>query len=80
MERLSAAGQMDQVSAEDIVGMMIGRELKDIYPRSEHTPGDPILEITALESETKLNHANLTLRRGEVLGIAGLNRAVVVQI
>jgi ribose transport system ATP-binding protein len=47
---------------------MVGREVDDLYPRSERRPGEPILEL----SELQPGGASLTLCRGEIVGIAGL--------
>jgi ribose transport system ATP-binding protein len=55
-----------------IVSMMVGREVKDLYPRSQRTPGEIVLEVRDLAGVEKPSSATFTLRRGEVLGIAGL--------
>ena len=65
-------GKMGNATAEKIVGMMVGREIDDLYPRSERTPGKAVLTIDELSGERKPRAASLTLHRGEVLGIAGL--------
>ncbi len=57
---------------EEIVSMMVGRDVEDLYPRSERTPGDALLEISGLAGQKKPADASMTLRRGEVVGIAGL--------
>ena len=49
------------LTSQDIIHFMVGREVADLYPRSKRTPGEP-----ALESD------GLTVHRGEVVGIAGL--------
>ena len=67
-----AAGQMSEVSKDDIVAKMIGRSLDSLYPRSDHTPGETLVQVGNLSGFTKLNEASLTLRRGEVMGIFGL--------
>lgn len=59
-------------SPEEIVSLMVGRDVKDLYPRSPRTPGAPILEVEALAGKEKPQNASLQLRRGEVVGIAGL--------
>ncbi len=61
----------------EIVALMVGRDVDDLYPRSPRTPGDPLLEIAGLAGGSRghgarLEHASLTLRRGEVVGIAGV--------
>jgi len=60
------------VSADEIVRMMVGREVKELYPRSSRSPGNPVLEIDGLAGRIKPGYASLTLSQGEVLGIAGL--------
>ncbi len=58
---------------EDIVTMMVGRRIEALYPRSERPLGETILEVANLAGASCPVNAGLTLRRGEVLGIAGLN-------
>lgn len=67
-----AAAPAYSLSANDIVSQMIGREVTDLYPRNVHTPGEPLIDIDNLKGTGKLQSAGLSLRRGEVLGIAGL--------
>jgi ribose transport system ATP-binding protein len=55
-------------TGEAIVGLMVGRRVDDLYPRSARAAGEAILEVEAFEPGA----ASFTLRRGEVLGIAGL--------
>src|SRR5205814_6340523 len=53
--------------AEDIVQLMVGRILDDLYPHGTRIAGEPILELDGLSPGA----ATLTLHRGEVLGIRG---------
>ena len=55
-----------------IVSMMVGRQVDDMYPRSKRAPGEVVLEIADVGGAKLPRSASLTLRRGEVLGIAGL--------
>jgi ribose transport system ATP-binding protein len=55
-----------------IIAMMVGREVEELYPRSPRMPGDVVLEIKDLAGFGRPRSASLTLRSGEVLGIAGL--------
>jgi ribose transport system ATP-binding protein len=59
-------------STDQIVQMMVGREVNDLYPRSKRTPGEVVLELSSLSGKKKPRDASLSLHRGEVLGIAGL--------
>jgi ribose transport system ATP-binding protein len=57
---------------EKIIAMMVGRAVEDLYPRSTRTPGEPVLEMSDIAGRSKPIKASLTLRRGEIFGIAGL--------
>ena len=63
---------VDAISIDEIVALMVGRQVDKLYPRSEREPGEVILEIEDLAGPQKPVSASLKLRRGEVLGIAGL--------
>jgi ribose transport system ATP-binding protein len=66
--RNAGCGLTAATNAADIVGMMVGRALDDLYPRGPRVAGDPILQLDGVMPGA----ATLTLRRGEILGIAGL--------
>ncbi|MDQ3710646.1 MAG: xylose ABC transporter ATP-binding protein [Acidobacteriota bacterium] len=61
-----------------IIAQMVGREVGDIFPTSQHEFGETALEIknlTAYEAETGnllVDNVSFSVRRGEVLGISGL--------
>ncbi len=67
------AAKVADVDTDTIVSMMVGRKIDTIYPRSERHPGEVLLEVKGLHGKKKPEDASLELRRGEVLGIAGLN-------
>jgi ABC-type sugar transport system ATPase subunit len=54
-----------------LVQWMVGRGLKDHYPRPSNRPGAPILEVRELEAP-RVNRVSFQLRAGEVLGLVGL--------
>jgi ribose transport system ATP-binding protein len=56
----------------DLVHAMVGKRAIELFPRSPRPIGDVILELSDLAGLHKPTSASLTLRRGEVLGIAGL--------
>jgi ribose transport system ATP-binding protein len=60
------------VSPEEVVSMMVGRDVENLYPRTHHQPGEKLLEIRNLTGTKKPQSLNLDLHRGEVVGIAGL--------
>jgi len=70
--RSVASGRLAGVSLATIIGQMVGRELTELFPKIPRTPGEPVLDLVALSGRKLPRRADLVLRRGEVLGIAGL--------
>jgi ribose transport system ATP-binding protein len=70
--RTVGSGAMTGAKIGDIVAMMVGRQIADFFPRSPREPGEVVLRVDDLSGLDKPAAASLTLRRGEVLGIAGL--------
>ncbi|MCI9252338.1 MAG: sugar ABC transporter ATP-binding protein [Lachnospiraceae bacterium] len=64
----------DDMSTDDIIAKMVGRELTNVYPPRENEPGEVIMEVKDLCSihEKSFQHINFTLRKGEILGFGGL--------
>jgi ribose transport system ATP-binding protein len=65
-------GTTSEFNPEQIVSLMLGRDLKDLYPRSEHKAAEPLLEVRQLADYGRLQNASFSLHRGEVFGIFGL--------
>ncbi|MCF7764981.1 MAG: sugar ABC transporter ATP-binding protein [Verrucomicrobia bacterium] len=65
-------GAMAETPVPQIIRMMVGREIADTYPRGEREMGEPLLEFRNLAGFAKPKSATLSLRKGEILGIAGL--------
>lgn len=57
---------------EEIVKLMIGRELHERFPTREGALGNVRLEVNDLADENKISQIHFEVRAGEVLGIAGL--------
>jgi ribose transport system ATP-binding protein len=71
--RSVGGGDTASASHDQIISLMVGRSVEDLYPRSRRTPGKPLLEIRDLTGRSgKPLSASLTLHQGEVVGIAGL--------
>ncbi|MDR1505757.1 MAG: sugar ABC transporter ATP-binding protein [Treponema sp.] len=62
------AGELD---SENLIVMMVGRELKDLYPKTPATTGDEILRVEHLSGK-KYSDISFTLHKGEILGVVGL--------
>jgi ribose transport system ATP-binding protein len=56
----------------EIIRLMVGRELSDVYRRTPHPIGDPVLDLSGLTGRKTPQRADVQLCRGEILGIAGL--------
>jgi len=65
-----------ELTPEKLVSLMVGREIKERFPRSERQAGEVILSVDDLHAEWAgrevLKGVSLELRKGEILGIAGL--------
>jgi ribose transport system ATP-binding protein len=70
--RVAAEGRMSDTSLDGLVRHMVGRELGDMFPRSPHAIGAALLEVRGLTGRRAPRAVDLTLRRGEILGLAGL--------
>ena len=68
-------GKLDRSSIrhESMIRLMIGRDLKDLYTPPAGPPGDTVLDLQELRTPAYPERAvNLSVRRGEILGLAGL--------
>ena len=65
-------GEMAATDFRQIVRLMVGREVNEIFPKPENTPGETILELDKMAGIKKPHSVSLKLRRGEVFGLAGL--------
>lgn len=63
-----------ELTTDMIIAKMVGRELTNVFPNKDNVPGEVILELKDLTSilPKSFKNVNLTLRRGEILGIGGL--------
>jgi ribose transport system ATP-binding protein len=66
------AGKVGAVSRETIIEMMVGRAVEEQYPHTPHPIGEPVLDISELCGEPLPAGVSLSLRRGEILGVAGI--------
>jgi len=70
--RLVATTAVGEVSRSEVVRMIVGREVAQLYPKESVPIGEPLLEVRGLSEGRALRGIDLTVRRGEILGIAGL--------
>jgi D-xylose transport system ATP-binding protein len=74
-----ATTPMSEMNIDRIIAQMVGREMTQLYPKREHTPGEVIFEarnVTCYDADNperkRVDDISFKLRKGEVLGIAGL--------
>jgi len=61
------------IRIDELISMMVGRDLGDIFPKRASKPSDEVvLEVKDLNRSGVLKDINFNLRRGEILGFAGL--------
>ncbi|MGH8826472.1 MAG: sugar ABC transporter ATP-binding protein, partial [Jiangellaceae bacterium] len=59
-------------STDELVRMMVGRSIEDQYPRERTPVGETLLDVKDLTSRGTFEDVSLTVRAGEVVGLAGL--------
>ncbi|HEX3044690.1 MAG TPA: xylose ABC transporter ATP-binding protein [Bacillota bacterium] len=74
-----ATKNIGDINENDVIAMMVGRELSERFPRVEHRSGDVVMEVkhfTVYDPDNPrrklVDDANFAVRKGEILGIAGL--------
>lgn len=60
------------LSIEEIIRMMVGRELTEMFPKKDVKLGSTVLKIEGLSKEGQVYNIGFELRKGEILGFAGL--------
>ena len=61
------------LSTDKIITMMVGRELNNVFPPKDNVPGEEIFRVEGLTAQYRnLKDVSFKLRKGEILGVAGL--------
>jgi ribose transport system ATP-binding protein len=63
------ASELDE---EELVRLMVGREVGNLYPKPEVEIGDVVLRVSGISRGTVLQDCSFEVRKGEILGFAGL--------
>lgn len=61
-----------ETSVDQIVSRMVGREVSELFPKTPAEIGDVVLEVEGLSSAGVFHDVDLTVRSGEIVGLAGL--------
>ena len=64
--------RLADVTNEQMIAEMVGREMASFYPDIPHKPGRVVLEIKGLSSGRKVDNVSLQVRAGEIVGLGGL--------
>jgi rhamnose transport system ATP-binding protein len=63
---------MDGVTREDLIRMMVGRSVSNLFPKKEIQAGEVMLQVEGLGLRGVFSQVSFELRQGEILGMAGL--------
>ena len=64
--------RVSSVGMDDLIRMMVGRNLTDLFGKKSSSPGEEVLRVEDLSHPGDFQHVSFALRRGEILGFAGL--------
>ena len=70
--KMVESGPVEQYTTEILVSRMVGRDVKDIYPKRTRNIGEVVLSVKGLTRKGVIENINFDLHKGEILGIAGL--------
>jgi ribose transport system ATP-binding protein len=66
------SGKIENISLEELIQMMVGQKLVEMFPRVERKIGEVLLSLNHLKGKKMQAEVDLNLHRGEILGVAGL--------
>ena len=73
---------VDKITNADLIKAMVGREIKDLFPKPEVTIGEEVLRVENLCRTGYFQDVSFAVRKGEIMGLTGLvgaRRTEVVQ-
>jgi rhamnose transport system ATP-binding protein len=70
--RFVSTAPIEEVTVDSIIRSMVGRDLDALFPKTDTTPGEVVLEVEHLNRQGVFEDINLTVRRGEIVALAGL--------
>lgn len=63
---------VSETNKDELIAMMVGRELTNYYTRDFQTPGDVILKCEHISDGRMVKDASFEIKKGEIVGFAGL--------
>jgi rhamnose transport system ATP-binding protein len=70
--RFVRTAPVEELTIDDIIRSMVGRDLEALFPKTATTPGDVVLEVADLNSQGVFSDISFTVRAGEIVALAGL--------
>jgi ABC-type sugar transport system ATPase subunit len=70
-----ATKKTEETNQDEIISLMVGRTLEDLFFKTPHVMDETLLQVTGLQRSGVLNNISFKLFKGEVLGIYGLKGA-----
>lgn len=67
-----ATDKASKMDRDKLISLMVGRELNQLFPKSEAEIGEVVLEVENLNRGKHVRNVSFNVRRGEILGFAGL--------
>ena len=67
-----SSGPITDYDIDKVISLMVGRKIKNIFPKVEAPIGEVVMEIRNFSRRGTFNNINFTLRKGEILGFSGL--------
>lgn len=69
---MAGSGLINDVSQDQLVNMMVGRSIDQVFPARQPNPGDVVFEVAGYSHPTEFDNISFKLRAGEILGFYGL--------
>ena len=70
--RFVRTAAIEDVTIDDIIRSMVGRDLESLFPKTATAPGEVVLEVDGLSREGVFSDISFSVRRGEIVALAGL--------
>lgn len=64
--------QVDNTNEDEIIRMMVGRDIEETFPTVQKEIGEEILRVDKLTARDLIRDVSFTLKRGQILGVSGL--------
>jgi ABC-type sugar transport system ATPase subunit len=70
--QVTGSGRVAETDSEQIIRLMVGRDVDHVFPSAAVEPGEPLLRARGVTVEGLLDDISLEARAGEIVGLAGL--------